>query len=75
VERPVRELKGFAKISLLPGESKRTTLLLERRSFAYFDPRTSQWKADPGRYEISVGASSRDLRMKKNLDIPATPQD
>lgn len=73
VERPVRELKGFAKISLLPGESKQTTLLLERRSFAYFDPRTSQWKADPGRYEISIGASSRDLRMKKNLDIPATP--
>jgi len=71
VERPVRELKGFAKVLLLPGESKQTTLSLDRRSFAYFDSRTSQWKADPGRYEISVGASSRDLRIKQNLEITA----
>jgi beta-glucosidase len=74
VERPVRELKGFAKISLLPGESKRTTLSLDRGSFSYFDSRTSQWKADPGRYEISIGASSLDLRIKRNLEIPASPK-
>ena len=70
VERPVRELKGFAKVFLLPGESKRTTLSLDRRSFAYFDSRTSQWRTDPGRYEISIGASSRDLRIKQDLEIP-----
>jgi beta-glucosidase len=74
VERPVRELKGFAKISLLPGESTRTTLSLDRGSFSYFDSRTSQWKADPGRYEISIGASSLDLRIKRNLEIPASPK-
>jgi beta-glucosidase len=56
---------------LLPGESQEQTLLLDRRSFAYFDSRTSQWKSDPGRYEISIGASSRDLRSKKNIEIPA----
>jgi len=71
VERPVRELKGFAKVFLLPGESKRTTLSLGRRSFAYFDSRTGQWRTDPGKYEISIGASSRDLRIRKNFEITA----
>jgi beta-glucosidase len=69
VERPLRELKGFTKVFLVPGESKQTTLLLDRRSFAYFDSRTNQWKTDPGRYEISIGASSRDLRVRQNLEI------
>lgn len=71
VERPVRELKGFAKVFLLPGESKETTLSLGRRSFAYFDSRTGQWRADPGKYEISIGASSRDLRIRGNYEITA----
>jgi beta-glucosidase len=72
VERPVRELKGFAKVFLRPGESQETSVSLDRRSFAYFDSRTSQWKADPGQYEISIGASSRDLRIKKSVEITAT---
>jgi beta-glucosidase len=71
VERPVRELKGFAKIFLRPGESQETSVSLNRRSFAYFDSRTSQWKADPGQYEISIGASSRDLRIWKTVEIMA----
>ena len=69
IERPVRELKGFAKFFLLPGESKEATLSLNRRSFAYFEPRTNQWKTDPGRYQISIGASSRDLRIKQDFDL------
>ena len=75
VERPVRELKGFAKVFLLPGESKRTTLSLDRRSFAYFDSRTSQWRTDPGTYQISIGASSRDLRIHQNLEITVIGSD
>jgi beta-glucosidase len=59
----------------LARESQRETLSLDRRSFAYFDSRTSQWKADPGRYEISIGASSRDLRIKKTVEIPATSKE
>ena len=69
VERPLRELKGFTKVFLVPGESKQTTLLLDRRSFAYFDSRTSQWRTDPGKYEISIGASSRDLRIRQNFEL------
>jgi beta-glucosidase len=75
VERPVRELKGFAKVFLLPGESKQTTLSLDRRSFAYFDSRAGQWRTDPGRYEIAIGASSRDLRIKQNLEIMPVDKD
>jgi beta-glucosidase len=69
VARPVKELRGFAKVFLLPGESKRTSLSLDARSFAYFDSRISQWRTDPGRYVISIGASSRDLRLKQSLEI------
>jgi beta-glucosidase len=75
VERPVRELKGFAKVYLLPGETKQITLPLDRRSFAYFDSRTSQWKTDPGRYRISIGASSRDLRINQDLEITVAGSD
>ncbi len=75
VERPVRELKGFAKVFLLPGETKQASLNLDRRSFAYFDARAAQWKTDPGKYEISIGSSSRDLRIKKALEITSLNRD
>jgi beta-glucosidase len=71
VARPIKELKGFAKVFLSPGESKQTTLSLDRKSFAYFDSRTSQWRTDPGRYQIAIGASSRDLRLKQSIEITA----
>jgi beta-glucosidase len=69
VERPVKELKGFTKVLLEPGESKRVTLSLDRRSFAYFAPDIHGWKIDPGTYEISVGGSSGDLPLKQEFEI------
>jgi beta-glucosidase len=69
VERPVRELKGFEKVFLSPGESKEVTLRLDRLSFACYDSATDHWKTDPGEYEIAVGASSRDLRIRQTLTI------
>ena len=69
IERPVRELKGFEKVFLSPGESKMITIRLDRNSFAYYDPAAGEWKTDPGEYEISIGASSRDLRVKQTLEI------
>jgi len=69
IERPVRELKGFEKVFLSPGESKVITIKLDRKSFAYFDPGADDWKTDPGEYEISIGASSRDLRIKQTLEV------
>jgi len=69
IERPVRELKGFEKVFLSAGESKVITIRLDRKSFAYFDPAASDWKTDQDVYEISIGASSRDLRIKQTLEV------
>lgn len=69
IDRPVRELKGFAKISLKSGETKLVTLKLTPRDLSYFDVPGKQWKADAGSYEIEVGSSSRDIRQKAPLTL------
>jgi beta-glucosidase len=62
VERPVQELKAFAKVTLEPGETKTVTLSLDRRAFAFWDDRAHDWRVEPGTFEVRVGASSRDIR-------------
>ncbi len=69
IDRPVRELKGFAKVPLKPGETKNVRLTVRARDLAYFDVAGHQWKADPGMYEVGVGASSRDIRQKAPLRL------
>jgi beta-glucosidase len=56
--RPLKELKGFAKVRLEPGETKRVTVALDPRSFSYYDVRARQWRADAGEFEIQVGRAS-----------------
>lgn len=73
ISRPEKELKGFEKAELEPGREKTFKIKLDRRSFAYFDEESMDWKVEPGEYEILVGASSRDIRLKgtvKRLDDP-----
>lgn len=60
--RPEKELKGFKKVSLKPGESVRVEFTLDKRSFAYYNTALGDWYAPSGTYEIQVGASSRDIR-------------
>jgi len=72
IDKPVRELKGFAKVSLEPGEKKTVSLPVSARDFAYFDVPGKQWKADAGDYEIQVGASSRDIRQKVTVHLAST---
>lgn len=72
VRRPVRELKGFAKVSLAPGEETEVTFVLDKRSFAYYEPKIHDWYAESGRYEIAVGASSRNLRLTATVEVKAT---
>lgn len=72
VPRAVRELKGFARVELQPGETKSVTITLEPRAFAYFDEKSESWKTAAGRHAIVVGASSRDLRLRAAVDVPAT---
>jgi beta-glucosidase len=63
VVRPVKELKGFAKVELKPGETKRVSLPLNGRSFAYYAPDRRGWVAEAGTYTVLVGASSQDIRL------------
>ena len=67
--RPVKELKGFAKVTLDPGQEKKVTIYLNNRSFAYYDDGGKKWKVDPGNFEILAGSSSADIRLKTNLSI------
>jgi beta-glucosidase len=64
VPRLVKELKGFTKTFLKPGESKQVEVLLDSRAFSYYDVDTKSWKADPGRYSILVGSSSQKIELK-----------
>ena len=71
VARPVRELKGFAKISLEPGETKQVGFTLGNRDLSYWSELNHGWALEAGRFEFAVGASSRDLRLTASLDIDA----
>ena len=61
--RPLRELRGFEKVQLDPGESRRLRFSLDTRALSRFDPRSMSWVADAGEYRVEVGASSRDIRL------------
>jgi beta-glucosidase len=67
--RPEKELKGFAKISLQPGETKTVPLKLGMRSLAYFDDAKPAWVADAGRFEVLIGSSSLDLRAHVSFTL------
>jgi beta-glucosidase len=64
-------LKGFSKVMLQPGETKTIQFTITPRDLAYFDTPGHQWKADAGKYEIEVGASSRDIRQKAVIQLNA----
>ena len=63
VPRPIKELKGFQKVFLRPGESKKISIELDQRSFAFFNTTTKQWDAPADTYNILVGSSSQDIRL------------
>lgn len=71
VPRPIKELKGFQKVYLQPGESKEVTIQLNQRSLAFYNVQARAWEADPGVYTISVGASSQDIRLNGKLVNPS----
>jgi beta-glucosidase len=69
VPRPRKELKGFAKVKLAPGESKRVEVRLDRRAFSYFDDTAQAWQAAPGDFDILVGASSQQIRLRGKVAL------
>jgi beta-glucosidase len=68
-DRPVRELKGFQRVFLLPHQKTTVRISLDSHGFAWYDARISDWRTDPGAYEVEVAASSRDIRLQKEINI------
>ena len=69
VDRPEKELKSFEKVFLEPGASKVVTLTLDKEAFQYYSEAHRRWIMEPGRFDFLVGSSSRDIRLKGNLNL------
>lgn len=69
VPRPVKELKGFSRVSLKSGETKRVTLTLDRRAFSYYDVAKKSWIAEPGAFSIVVGSSSDKPELQESFTL------
>lgn len=70
--RPDKELRGFAKVFLEPGETKTVTMTLDGRAFSYYHTGIHDWYAEDGEYEILIGANSRDIRLRQSIQISST---
>ncbi len=69
VMRPVKELRGYDKVALEPGETKTVTFKLGKRAFAYYDTGIGDWFVESGEYEILIAASSRDIRLSAPVKV------
>ncbi|KFC35418.1 glycoside hydrolase family 3 C-terminal domain-containing protein [Elizabethkingia anophelis] len=69
VPRPVKELKGFEKINLKPGDQKEVSFTIDKSALSFFDAATHQWLAEPGEFEALVGASSSDIKTKMKFTL------
>jgi beta-glucosidase len=69
VPRPVKELKGFVKVNLKPGQTKRITLTLDRQAFSFYDTTKKGWSAEPGDFTILVGGSSDNIQLKGKFTL------
>lgn len=76
LHRPIKELKGFTKVELQPGETRKVTIPLDFRAFAFYHPEHRQWITEDGEFDILIGASAEDIRhtvtvtLKSTLDLP-----
>ncbi|WP_224242820.1 glycoside hydrolase family 3 C-terminal domain-containing protein [Hyalangium gracile] len=69
VSRPEKELKAFTKVALDPGEEKTVSFTLKPRDFAYYDTARRRWSVTPGRFDILVGGSSRELPLRQHVQV------
>ncbi|MED4229044.1 glycoside hydrolase family 3 C-terminal domain-containing protein [Neobacillus cucumis] len=70
--RPEKELKGFEKVSLQPGEETTVTFELAKRAFAYYNVKLKDWHVETGTFELLVGKSSRDILLKETVEVEST---
>jgi len=69
VPRPVKELKGFSKVYLNPGETKHVTVTLDSRAFSYYDDKNHRWTAEPGEFDVLVGRSAAQIELTGKLTL------
>lgn len=72
VGRPIRELTGFTKVELEPGQETEVFFTLDKRSFAYYEPRIHDWFVESGVFTVEIGASSRDIRLMAEIKVQGT---
>ncbi|MBB3110178.1 beta-glucosidase [Paenibacillus phyllosphaerae] len=72
VIRPLKELKGFAKVELAPGESKTVTFVLDKRSFAYYNVDLKDWHVETGLFKVLVGKSSTEIILEGEVQVEST---
>lgn len=70
--RPHKELKGFAKVALQPGETKTVSIALDFRAFAYYHPEYQQWITEDGEFDLLIGASAVDIRQTLTVTLQST---
>ncbi len=71
VPRPVKELKGFAKVHLMPNETRKASVVLDRRALSFYDVNGKQWKAEPGNFDIYVASSAEQIHLQGKLTLQA----
>ncbi len=69
IQRPSKELRGFVKVALRPGERKRVSINLDRRAFCYYEVREKRWKIEPGEVKILVGRSSEQIELQGTIRL------
>ena len=69
VPRPAKELKGFVKVNLRPGETKKVSVMLDNRALSYYDVNAKEWRADPGVFDVLVGRSSEQIELRGKLTL------
>ena len=70
--RPARELKGFARVTLAPGEKQRITIALDDKAFRFWNVKANRWEIEGGEYELLVGASVEDIRLCEKISVHGT---
>ena len=70
--RPARELKGFARVTLDPGEKQRITIMLDDKAFRFWNVKANRWEIEGGEYELLVGASVEDIRLCEKITVHGT---
>ena len=70
--RPAKELKGFARVTLAPGEKQRITIMLDDKAFRFWSVKANRWEIEGGEYELLVGASVEDIRLCEKISVHGT---